>query len=97
MSAPLEQRHIDILARDVLDCRVARFAEDLRIAAVCQYPAADRDHDPSGVSFDRDGMFGPRNLDRLRFTTCLCGHASRLLQLSLSPALTYRRRFLQEH
>ncbi len=34
MSAPLGQRHVDILAGDVLEGRVVRFVEDQRIAAV---------------------------------------------------------------
>ena len=34
MSAPLEQRHIDIVARYVLDSQVTRLAEGQRITAV---------------------------------------------------------------
>jgi hypothetical protein len=78
MSAPLELRHIDILARDVLDRRVACFTEIQRIAAVGQYRAADRDHDPFGVTLDRDGMIRSWDLDGLRFRVGTFQHGSLL-------------------
>src|SRR6476646_3235408 len=74
MSAPLEQCHIDILARYILHCRVASFAEDQRITAVRHYLAVDRDYNPFGVALDRDGMSRPWDLDRLRRCIFLFRH-----------------------
>jgi hypothetical protein len=46
---PLEQRHVDILARDVLDRRIGCFAERQRFSCVGDDPPCDRDDDPGGI------------------------------------------------
>ena len=66
MIGPLEQRHVDILARDVLDRRIGRFAQGQRFSRVGDDPAGHRDHDPVGIAVDVDRMIGPGNFDRLR-------------------------------
>src|SRR5215469_3057473 len=61
----LEERHIDIFARDVLHRGIRCFAQCQRFSRVGDDPARDRDDDPSGIAFDRDRMIWPRNFDRL--------------------------------
>ena len=50
MSRPLKERHVDILARDVLDRGIGRFAERQGFSRVGDDPARDRDHDPDAIA-----------------------------------------------
>ena len=60
-----EQRHVDVLARDVLDRRVARFAERQRLPRIGHNTAGHRHHDPTCVALDADRVIGARNLHGL--------------------------------
>src|SRR5207244_8615026 len=63
---PLEERHVDILARDVLGRGIGRFAERQSFSGVGDDPPCDSDHHPAGVALDRYRMIRPGNFDRLR-------------------------------
>src|SRR5205807_772777 len=56
----LEERHVDILARDVLNRGIGRFAERQSFSCVGDDPPRDRNHDPSGIAFNRDRMIRAR-------------------------------------
>jgi hypothetical protein len=63
--AARERGHIDIATGNVLNGRIGRLAKRQCIACVGDHFSADFDHDAGPVRFDRNGMVGPRNLDRL--------------------------------
>jgi hypothetical protein len=63
--AARERGHIDIPTGDILNGRIGRFAKRQRIAGVDDNFSADLDHDARLVRFDRNGVVGSRNLDRL--------------------------------
>src|SRR5271169_3832740 len=65
----VEERHVDVLARNVLDGGIGRFAERQSFSCVGDDPPRDRHHDPSGIAFNRDRMIRAGNFDRLR-----CGY-----------------------
>jgi len=88
VSAPLEQRHVDILARDVLNRRVACLAEDQGFACIGYYRPADRDYDPFEIALYRDGWSGPGILTVL-VIVFVCSDIVHLLQFSWR---SFRRR-----
>ena len=61
----VEERHIDVFARDVLNRGIGGFAQSERFSRVGDHPPRDRDDDPSGIAFDRDRMIRSGNFDRL--------------------------------
>src|SRR4029077_5627527 len=63
--SPLEQRHFDVLARDILHGRVAGFTERQRIPRIGDNASCDLDDDTMRIALDRDGMIRPRDLDGL--------------------------------
>src|SRR5205807_539830 len=75
---PRQERHIDILARDVMDRRIMGLAERQRFARVGNNAARDRDDYSLGVAFDRDRMIRAGDFDRLRLDLDILFHSGRL-------------------
>jgi hypothetical protein len=63
--SPLEQRHVDVLARDILHGWVTRLTERQRLPCIGDNPSCDLDDDTMRIALDRDGMIRPRYLDGL--------------------------------
>jgi hypothetical protein len=63
---PLKEGHVDVLARDIEDRRIARFPQGQRIPCVGDDAIRNLDYDPIPVALDRDRMIGAENLDVLR-------------------------------
>jgi hypothetical protein len=63
---PLEERHVDILARDVVDRRIPRFPQGQRVPRLDDDATRDLDYDAIAVALDRDWMIRAGNLDGLR-------------------------------
>src|SRR5712671_631353 len=53
---PLERRHVDVLARDVLNRRIARFPQDHRVPSIGNDAARNLDHDSISVGRNRYRM-----------------------------------------
>ena len=51
---PLKEGHVDVLARDIEDRRIARFPQGQRIPCVGDDAIRNLDHDPVAVALDRD-------------------------------------------
>lgn len=71
----VEEPHVDVLARNVLDGGIGRFAERQGFSCVGDDPPRDRHHDPSGIAFNRDRMIRAGNFDRLRWVPMCCSMA----------------------
>ncbi|ENN84123.1 hypothetical protein RHSP_78514 [Rhizobium freirei PRF 81] len=65
MTAPFQQRHVDILARDIDDDRVGCFLESQRLMRIGNHFAGDRNGDMRMLLLDRDGMIGTGDPDWL--------------------------------
>src|SRR5258708_25127601 len=65
MRGPLQLRHIDVLARDVLHRGIGGFLQGQGLAAICDAFAVHGDRDPPFRRHDGDRMIRPRNLDWL--------------------------------
>ena len=61
MLGPLQERHVDILARDVLHRRVRCFAQCERVMGICNHAPAYGHSDARRVALDRDGVVGSGN------------------------------------
>src|ERR1700724_3525166 len=59
----LEQRHVDVLARDILHGWVACLTERQRLPCIGDNASCDLDDDTMRIALDRDGMIRPRDLD----------------------------------
>ncbi|MCY1314659.1 hypothetical protein D9M70_653380 [compost metagenome] len=59
-----QQRHVGILARNVLHRRVGCLAQSQRIAGVGDNAPTEGDDDTRRISLDCDRMIGAGNLDR---------------------------------
>src|SRR6266852_308016 len=62
---PLQLRHIDVLARDVLQRGIGRFLQSQGLAGIGDAFAVHGDRDPAFRRRDGDRMIRPRNLDWL--------------------------------
>src|SRR6202030_3144752 len=62
---PLQLRHIDVLARDVLHRGIGRFLQGQGLAGIGDAVAVHGDRDPAVRRRDGDRMIRPRNLDWL--------------------------------
>src|ERR1700688_928898 len=60
-----ERGHIDITTGDILNRRIGRLAKRQRIQGIGDNFSADCDHDARRIRIGRNGVVGPRNLDRL--------------------------------
>jgi hypothetical protein len=65
MLCALQQGHVDVLAGDVLNRRIVRFAQRERFPGVGDDATSDGYDDPGRIGLDRDRMLGSRDLDRL--------------------------------
>src|SRR3984893_17758987 len=65
----LEQRHVEVLARDILHGWVACLTERQRLPCIGDNASCDLDDDTTRIALDRYGMVRPRDLDGL----CLFG------------------------
>src|SRR6266404_5045026 len=63
--SPLEQRHFDVLARDILHGWVAGLTERQCTPCIGDNASCDLDDDTMRIALDRDGMIRPRDLDGL--------------------------------
>jgi hypothetical protein len=63
---PLKEGHIDVLARDIENRRIARFLQGQRIPRVGDDATRNHNYDPIAVALDRDRMIGAGSLDVLR-------------------------------
>src|SRR5476649_1153915 len=63
VAAAFELAHVDVLARDVLDRRIGRFAQRQRVLAVGDDAAGKLDGDAAGGAFYRDRMVGAGDFD----------------------------------
>src|SRR3954454_16569895 len=61
-----EERHVDVLARNVLHRRIARFSQDQRVPSIGNDAARNLDHDSISVTRNRDWVIRAWYLDRLR-------------------------------
>src|ERR1700692_1709735 len=67
----LEQRQIHVLARNVLDGRIARLAERQSILRIGHNASSGRHDDAMRVALNRDRMVRARNLDGFGFRSCI--------------------------
>src|SRR6202035_368175 len=65
---PLEQRGVHVLARNILDRRVARLAKSQCRPRISDNTSRNRNDDAMRIALDRDRMVWPRDLDGLRFS-----------------------------
>ena len=65
MVGPLQERHVDIPAGDVLDRRIARFPQRQRAPTIGSDAARNLDHDSIAAALDRDRMIRAWDLDGL--------------------------------
>src|SRR6266853_6333391 len=63
MCGPLQLRHIDVLARDILHREIDRFPQRQGLAGIGDAFAVHADRDPAFRRRDGDRMMRPRNLD----------------------------------
>src|ERR1700730_6065947 len=64
---PLEQRGVHVLAWNILDRRVARFAKSQCRPRISDSTSRDDNDHAMRIALDRDRMVWPRGLDALRF------------------------------
>src|SRR4029077_9420892 len=63
--SPLKQRHVNVLARDMLHGWVARLTEHQRRPCIGDNASCDLDDDTIRIALNRDGMIRPRDPDGL--------------------------------
>jgi hypothetical protein len=62
---PFQERHVDILAGNILDRRITRFPQGQRVPGIGDDAARNLDHDSIAVALDRDRMIPTGGLDGL--------------------------------
>jgi hypothetical protein len=67
----LEQCQVHVLARNVLDGRIARLAERQSILRIGHNASRDRHDDAMRIALNRDRMVRARNLDGFGFQSCI--------------------------
>ncbi len=76
---PLQERHVDVLARDVLNRRVGGLSQGQSLASIGDDPARQRHGDPHRIRRDRNRVIRSGELYRFRlhgveFSCCSCGN-----------------------
>src|SRR6266446_646064 len=88
MLGPNQQRHVRIVARQVVNRRISLLLQPKRPRRLSNYPARDRYTHPALSRRNRDGMVRPRNSDLLAFARFSLHCAPHGISYSFEPPST---------
>src|SRR5438128_9800741 len=88
MLGPNQQRHVRIVARQVVNRRISLLLQPKRPRRFSNYPAGDRYTHPGLSRRNRDGMVRPRNSDLLVFARLSLHCAPYVISYSFEPPST---------